>query len=611
MIRCKSCCTIVSTDDLEDWVFGLLGDSTHLLHGVVHSNGYGHLLTVNGREGGSKFLSGSNIMSFWDRICKFLCVRKVTVMDVSKKYGLEYRLLNAISKGQSWYGHWGYEFGAGCYGVTRDVYDQAVETLSNVPLSLFSFQARKPQSRLQAVISFYQTLSDSKLDNVKDLFSFMLGMVNESDKLRSSYDEITTSKDLCEWTSFEIQSVEHAMMRVLMAACGNSSWVSHRALKGAVSRAASPDLLEYCLKNLPGKSTSNGLVVMARCSFISSVLEFRLELPNSHNAFDLVKMHPSRVQIIQDLKFIYDSLQNPVDSVRSKSLRELLVTSITRILDCKQFVKDYESSMFPCKSSGPDSLLIWCQVELADQPKCESSVPSELIVLAPTATLADLKKEATEVFQEVYAMLKRFQADELLGYGPVDDSMSLHFLVGTYGEVRIKGRCQMKHGLYLYRMERGTDKWTVDCICGATDDDGEPMLACDTCGVWQHTRCVGISSSEHIPAKFICEECLCVKNSDGAAVTSDSDASAKAVVFLKRHGLLTNLQTSGGRVGGFCFDADEVMKSWVARPSKTPQSRGDVINDIEAKNSMKLFEDERLGFKAPEIIGTSQSDSMG
>lgn len=50
-------------------------DNTHLLHGVVHSNGYGHLLTLSGREGGSKLLSGSDIMDFWDRLCTSISVR--------------------------------------------------------------------------------------------------------------------------------------------------------------------------------------------------------------------------------------------------------------------------------------------------------------------------------------------------------------------------------------------------------------------------------------------------------------------------------------------------------------------------------------------------------
>lgn len=66
---------ITVDDDSEDWVHRQLEDVTHLLHGVVHSNGYAHLLTLNGREGGSKFLYGRDIMDFWDRLCTSLAVR--------------------------------------------------------------------------------------------------------------------------------------------------------------------------------------------------------------------------------------------------------------------------------------------------------------------------------------------------------------------------------------------------------------------------------------------------------------------------------------------------------------------------------------------------------
>lgn len=65
----------MTSDDVEDWVYHQLEDTTHLLHGVVHANGYGHLLRVNGREGGSRVLSGTDIMNFWDRLCKYLGVR--------------------------------------------------------------------------------------------------------------------------------------------------------------------------------------------------------------------------------------------------------------------------------------------------------------------------------------------------------------------------------------------------------------------------------------------------------------------------------------------------------------------------------------------------------
>lgn len=57
---------------LEDGVCDL---QTHLLHGLIHCNGFGHLLCINGREGGSKYLCGREIMDLWDRICACLRTR--------------------------------------------------------------------------------------------------------------------------------------------------------------------------------------------------------------------------------------------------------------------------------------------------------------------------------------------------------------------------------------------------------------------------------------------------------------------------------------------------------------------------------------------------------
>ena len=49
--------------------------SNHLLHGLIHGNGFGHLLCINGIEGGSKFLCGREVMDLWDRVCTNLLVR--------------------------------------------------------------------------------------------------------------------------------------------------------------------------------------------------------------------------------------------------------------------------------------------------------------------------------------------------------------------------------------------------------------------------------------------------------------------------------------------------------------------------------------------------------
>lgn len=48
---------------------------THLLHGMIHCNGFGHILCINGIEGGSKYLCGREIMDLWDRICTNLHTR--------------------------------------------------------------------------------------------------------------------------------------------------------------------------------------------------------------------------------------------------------------------------------------------------------------------------------------------------------------------------------------------------------------------------------------------------------------------------------------------------------------------------------------------------------
>lgn len=276
--RCKLCNTALTVDDLEDWVYHQFEDTTHLLHGVVHSNGYGHLLRVNGREGGADILSGFDIMNFWDRLCKRLAVRKVSVMDLSKKYGTEYRLLHTVAKGQVWYGRWGYQFGTGSYALTSDAYQNAIHTLSNIPLSTFFFQGRGPRTHLQTLIAFYQSLAETELRTLKDLFSFLLNRISELNTAKSEDQTSSHCKNLlCAWTRNDVERVEQCMVKVLVtsATAEKGKWVSRRTLKGALYNAASPELIDYCLKHLGGRVTGDGMVVRTRYNPNSNAVEFR------------------------------------------------------------------------------------------------------------------------------------------------------------------------------------------------------------------------------------------------------------------------------------------------------------------------------------------------
>ncbi|CAN1841886.1 PHD finger protein At1g33420 [Linum perenne] len=529
--RCKWCDFVVTSDDLEEWVYTQLEDSTHLLHGVVHSNGFGHLLRVNGKEGGSQALTGTHIMNFWDRLCTALSVRKVSVMDVSKKYGTEYRLLHAITKGHSWYGNWGYEFGTGSYALTSGTYRGVVEALSSVYLDQLSFHGRGPRSRLQAAIAFYKSLSSCELLTLKDLFTFLLRLIQETktvsaSKLIMTKNDSGSSSVLCVWTRNDVEEVQQSMIKVLTAAASSETkWVARHTLKGVMCRKASPELLDYSLTHFEGTLAPKNMVVRARCSPSSYDVEFRclyrLEPASVTSHQGLHPYYPSKEQLKSDLKFLFDSLINPetMEKFRPSVTRQAVIDSATKLIDCKQFMKDFKPEKKPVNYSS--SIYLTCHLELSDQSREEPAIPPELLVLPLNATVADLKNEAGKAFQEVYAMCKRLQIDALLEYGSVEDSFTLKFLVGSIGTVRMRGTCSSKSAVNRYRLERGTEKWTVDCTCGAKDDDGERMLACDSCGVWQHTRCAGIENCDPTPDKFVCIRCKSLLREK----RSDSDAS--------------------------------------------------------------------------------------
>ncbi|CAN8314121.1 unnamed protein product [Cochlearia groenlandica] len=496
---CKICSLSL---DIDDWVYSQLEDNTHLLHGVIHSNGYAHLLSVNGREGGSGFLTGRAVMGFWDRLCLSLAVRKASVMDVSRKYGMDYRLLHGVTRGCSWYSEWGYEFKSGSYALTREVYDVAVNTLSAIPLSEFLFQGRKPRTQLHSTIGLYQSLSCSELVTIRDLLLFMVQLIHES---RSK--PIAKPSVLCAWSRTDVERVHQALVKILKASGDQQSkWVKRWALKRSICRTASPQLIDYCLKHFGGVLSDDGSrVVFSRCNPGSNDFEYRLEpVNNVHSLSNQDINYATEEQIKRDLRYLYDALLHPqtMAEFKSHATRDKMVDAATKLLDCKHFIKDYLSS-----TVNPFAISLWCHVELSDQSKECPSPPPELLVLPLTATVSDLKIEAAKAFQEVYAMFKRLEVDEVLGYGFIDDSITLKLLVGTNGAIRVKGRCSSKHGLLRYRMERGVENWKVDCKCGTKDDDGERMLACDVCGVWHHTRCAGINNPDALPAKFHCFRC--------------------------------------------------------------------------------------------------------
>ncbi|XP_052142719.1 PHD finger protein At1g33420 [Oryza glaberrima] len=520
--RCLLCNFDMDGEELEECGYMHLDDNTHLLHAVVHANGYGHLLRVNGREGGSRCLTGRDIMSFWDRLCKVLHVRKVTVMDISKKHGMEYRLLHAITSGHPWYGEWGYKFGAGSFALTSDTYQEAVNTLSGIQLALY-FSHRQPiRTPLQNTIALYWALSDRQLVTVRDLFRFIMHLLhqarkkNETSKPTTDEHKEVASNVLCKWTKEDIDRAETAMLKVLRVV-QPGQWVSWRALRGAASKAVdSQELLDYSLRGLGGKLMDDGHFIAVRCNAETSAIEYRLE-DNSNQSVDAAAFGPSVDHLLHDLKFLYNALLNPETMLASQP--EVIGASshsaAAKILDCKQFIKHYDQHT-PRAPLNPFLLSVRCSIELLDHPKDYTAPPVELVLLPASATLAELKIQATRAFQETYLMFQSFQVEQLPDFPNFSDTTLVKHVLGSSQLVRVRGRCTGDNRrIVQFRMERGLENWTVDCTCGAKDDDGERMLACDVCGVWQHTRCSGISDFDDVPEKFICRKCASPRRGKG------------------------------------------------------------------------------------------------
>ncbi|KAI1206424.1 uncharacterized protein F4807DRAFT_453393 [Annulohypoxylon truncatum] len=102
---------------------------------------------------------------------------------------------------------------------------------------------------------------------------------------------------------------------------------------------------------------------------------------------------------------------------------------------------------------------------------------------------------------------RRQHEDELAQLS--EDSKNLSTGTGRLSERRLKAEIE-KNKQALQELEE-EDDWIFDCICGVYGqvDDGTHSIACETCNIWQHSKCVGISEEEadRDDFHFICKSC--------------------------------------------------------------------------------------------------------
>ncbi|CAN6204619.1 unnamed protein product [Urochloa humidicola] len=531
----------------------------HLLHGVVHLNGFGHLVAVNGFEGGSDFIAGHQIMDLWDRICAALNVRMASLVDTARKGHMELRLLHGVAYGGAWFGRWGYRFGRPSYGVSLASYQQSLHALQSAPLCVLvphlACSSGHHHQDLPAVVAKYQAISGHKLLSLGDLLRFML-------ELRARLPAATTSASAaamdyrgimseasCRWSAKRVDMAARAVVDALRRRAAGpppARWVTRQEVRDA-ARAYIGDtgLLDFVLKSL-GNHIVGNYVVRRAMNPVTKVLEYCLEdvssvLPASAAAAAgvpgvgggggggggkmRVRFQLTRAQLMRDLAHLYRHvLREPSQALTAGAFAAIPV-AVRMVLDTKHFVKDYHEGFAPMNSVGVGHVHVslWCTVVARDGTPELAAAPYETVTLPAHATVGELKWEAQRLFREMYLGLRTFTAESVVGVGAGQDACPVLGLIDVGSAVVVEGTVGEEQQLAAVEgslplpgdnneaaavSEGGGDgERVVDCACGADDDDGERMACCDICEAWQHTRCAGIKDAEDTPHVFVCSRC--------------------------------------------------------------------------------------------------------
>lgn len=178
------------------------------------------------------------------------------------------------------------------------------------------------------------------------------------------------------------------------------------------------------------------------------------------------------------------------------------------VLDSKFLVKEYsgEPPATPeLEIEGKSNL--FCTVRFKHQ-EVTTTLPYECIAMRNNATVDELKEEVERNLREIYWGLRSFVVEGIVGLKAQGRDL-VFGLVEVGGKLVFEGKGGGdEEGIsLLFFNNGGMEKRIVECVCGAVEDDGERMVACDICEIWQHTRCVQIPNDQQVPHIFICNRC--------------------------------------------------------------------------------------------------------
>ncbi|KZV49766.1 PHD finger protein MALE MEIOCYTE DEATH 1 [Dorcoceras hygrometricum] len=520
---------IIPVDDewnkpLDEGAFDI---QSHLLHGLIHCNGFGHLLCINGIDGGSKIIYGRELMDLWDRICTTVHTRKISVEDLSKKHMMDLRLLYGVAYGHSWFGRWGYQFCHGSFGVKWHNYEKAIHTLSSLKLDQviddFSFTNGYEDSCQKTYNYFCINFTmfwekpalvlpvkgcSWKISSGTPVKSCTFAKGNSS-KCRK-FSNLAANMD-SRWPVRRLEHVADVIVDALKekreSGNGCRKGMTRQEVRDAVRlHVGDTGLIDHVLKSMNNVIVGK-YVIQRAVNRSTKVLEYSIQdlnnvkfgafpatAPKTIHAFGIVPGKNS----CEDLYLFYTYL------FKDYPESELIQLAVQTVLCSKHFVKEWHF-----RDEEDDLLRFVCRLTTSSLDLNTELFPDfsplEFIVVPPYSTIGDLKVSVQNALRDTYFVTERLVVTDIVELEGMEDDEVLFGIIESGSELSVRGFGLDNESNLRY--EGGCESWTVRCKCGAEDDDGEKMVSCDICEIWQHTRCNGVEDTDNVPRLFVCDVC--------------------------------------------------------------------------------------------------------
>ncbi|XP_051145061.1 PHD finger protein At2g01810-like [Andrographis paniculata] len=414
----------------------------HNLYGLIHCNGYGHLICVNGLKNNSRFFSADDSMRCWDYLCTVLKARSISACHATKREAIELSLFHGIAQGTPWFGKWGYKcVGGKCSEVKEGKYDAALEFLSSLSLEKLvrDFKNTRNMKRIIDLIETCRKFSGKPLVTLSDLLKYMLATESRTPSRDASIFTKTNSetKEIpmrfetflgvmmrdCRWSAKRLEDVLFVIVDLLK---------QQKEDYGEMGRGMSrQELRDEARKSIGDTGLIDFVLKSIRCFAVGNQVITRAVNPSSRlTEFNIYEYSPETgahlgLSLSEDLMFLYENV--------------LELYPDTHVVTNSTFVKDWPIQ----RGIINYSMELLCKV-LPTFDELETELnrrlpPGEIVVANPQMTISHLKMAAQWALRDTYCIMHDFMATQIGGLRKIEDEEVLNTIFEPGSLVWVRG----------------------------------------------------------------------------------------------------------------------------------------------------------------------------